>query len=256
MLTLLGKYNLSDKATCQAEGKKTSASSFQQTEQTSSRLLFCQYDPVTESPLHSSATTSHPNRQILAIARLDNTAELQHTFQLPYTPFPDEQKLIIQAYQRWGEDCVQHLHGAFIFAIWDSRKQHLFCARDRMGTYPFFYYQSPSKFVFSNQMNFLVRHCQEELTSNAEWIVDHLCNIWFDKNATFYNEIQRLPPAYTLTISAKKFSIRRYWDFDLYKETHLASDKEYIDVARKHFQTAVKRCLRPPYTIGLVLCKS
>jgi len=44
---------------------------------------------------------------------------------------------IIHAYEEWGVDCVKKLNGMFAFAVWDSRKQRLFMARDRIGIKPF-----------------------------------------------------------------------------------------------------------------------
>src|SRR2546421_10645844 len=46
---------------------------------------------------------------------------------------------VIHAYDEWGEKRVEELNGMFGFAIWDSRKQTLFLARDRMGIKPLYY---------------------------------------------------------------------------------------------------------------------
>src|SRR5436190_16636323 len=40
-------------------------------------------------------------------------------------------EVILAAYERWGENCVDHFVGMFAFALWDERRQHLFCGRDR-----------------------------------------------------------------------------------------------------------------------------
>ena len=48
-------------------------------------------------------------------------------------------EVILRAYAQWGEDCPTRLHGMFAFAIWDSRRQQLFLARDRFGIKPLYY---------------------------------------------------------------------------------------------------------------------
>ena len=42
-------------------------------------------------------------------------------------------EVILKAYKKWGEDCVDHLRGMFSFALWDEENQKLFCARDEIG---------------------------------------------------------------------------------------------------------------------------
>src|SRR5215475_6145475 len=62
---------------------------------------------------------------------------------------------ILHAYEKWGEDCVDHLIGDFSFAIWDKRSRRLFCARDHFGVKPFFFAHLGNSFSFSNSLNLL-----------------------------------------------------------------------------------------------------
>ena len=59
--------------------------------------------------------------------------------ELPASTPSTDVELILHAYRRWDTGCVDHLLGDFAFAIWDGRKQRLFCARDHFGVKPFFY---------------------------------------------------------------------------------------------------------------------
>ena len=61
--------------------------------------------------------------------------------------------LILDAYEKWGEDCVKHLFGDFAFAIWDERNQRYFCARDHFGVKPFYYTYIDNEFAFSTSLN-------------------------------------------------------------------------------------------------------
>ena len=47
---------------------------------------------------------------------------------------------ILHAYEQYGPDCVLRFRGMFAFAIWDKNARKLFCARDRLGKKPFYYY--------------------------------------------------------------------------------------------------------------------
>ena len=53
-----------------------------------------------------------------------------------------EAQILIKAYETWGNEMADHMHGMFAFALWDDEKQELFCLRDQFGTKPFYYYET------------------------------------------------------------------------------------------------------------------
>src|SRR5690606_13411470 len=69
-------------------------------------------------------------------------------------------EVIVNLYEEYGEDCLKYLSGMFAFAIWDSNKQQLFCARDRFGIKPFYYYQDHTKLVFGSEIKPILK-CED-----------------------------------------------------------------------------------------------
>lgn len=61
-------------------------------------------------------------------------------------------EVIVHAYEQWGKDCVQHFNGQFSFAIYDSKKETLFLARDRAGKRPLFYTIHDGRFYFASEI--------------------------------------------------------------------------------------------------------
>jgi asparagine synthase (glutamine-hydrolysing) len=157
---------------------------------------------------------------------------------------PDAE-LILSAYQVWGEDCVAHLLGDFAFAIWDGQRQRLFCARDHFGVKPFFYTQAAEHFVFSNTLNCVRLHRAVSDELNEQAIGDFLLfNGFQDLAMTAFADIQRLPPAHSLTWSEGNLSLRRYWtlpDGDLIRYRHKS---DYIEQFLELLNTAVSDRLR------------
>jgi asparagine synthase (glutamine-hydrolysing) len=49
-------------------------------------------------------------------------------------------EVILAAYERWGEKCLDHFLGMFAFLLWDGRTQPLFAARGRFGVKPLYYH--------------------------------------------------------------------------------------------------------------------
>ena len=121
-------------------------------------------------------------------------------------------ELILQAWQAWQEDMVQHLLGDFCFALWDIRQNLLFCARDHFGVRPFYYAQVGQSLLFSNTLDCLRLHPGISDRLNGQAIGDFLL---FDTNlepgTTFFADIHRLPPGHVLHCRDGRVSTARYW---------------------------------------------
>ena len=53
-----------------------------------------------------------------------------------------EPEILKKAYETWGCEMGDHMHGMYAFALWDEEEQTLFCLRDPFGTKPFYYYET------------------------------------------------------------------------------------------------------------------
>ncbi|HSK64740.1 MAG TPA: asparagine synthase-related protein, partial [Pyrinomonadaceae bacterium] len=157
----------------------------------------------------------------------------------------DEDERILQAYERWGEACVEHLIGDFAFAIWDKRTQRLFCARDHFGVKPFFFARAGNSLIFSNTLNVLRvdPRVSDELNETA--VGDYLA---FGANqelsTTIFRDIQRLPAAHTLSVSNGSLSMRRYWAPAVRDEIRFRDKQSYVDRFNELLTTAVKDRVR------------
>jgi len=60
-------------------------------------------------------------------------------------------EVIIAAYQRWQEDCLQKLRGMFAFGLWDEERQKLFCATDRFSIKQLYYCHDKDTFICNFQ---------------------------------------------------------------------------------------------------------
>jgi len=119
---------------------------------------------------------------------------------------------VLNAYQQWGEECVQHLIGDFAFAIWDGRTRRIFCARDHFGVKPFFFARVANSFIFSNTLNTLRLDARVSDALNENAIGDYLLfGINQDLSTTTFRDIQRLPGAHSLTFTNGSNKTRRYW---------------------------------------------
>src|SRR5262249_897902 len=85
-------------------------------------LLFNTPEAVTE---HLPHATADGRLIITAAARIDNRDELCDLFGISYTDracTPDGE-LVRRAYERWGEQCPDHLLGDWSLAVWHPRER-------------------------------------------------------------------------------------------------------------------------------------
>lgn len=196
-----------------------------------------------------------PRRQghfsITVDGRLDNREELIAALDLrdPADKITDSQ-LILAAYQKWGDRCPERLLGDFAFAIWDSREQTLFCARDPFGVVPFYYTVSDRLFAFASEIKALLCLPDVPRQLNEAKIADYLTAILPDSESTFYQGILRLPAGHCLTISRTQLHRRAYWRLDRDREVRLNSNDEYAEAFREIFSEAVRCRLRSAFPLG------
>ncbi len=178
---------------------------------------------------------------ITANARIDGREDLIAKLPRP-SGTQDDTELILLAYETWGDDCVNHLIGDFAFAITDNRSRRIFCARDHFGVKPFFFTHLDNNFQWSTKLNDLRR---ESDALNETAIGDYLLfGLNQDLSSTTFRDIQRLPPAHTLTLENNSITMRRYWTPDTSKEVRFQDPGSYVERFQELFRNAVKDRLR------------
>lgn len=75
-------------------------------------------------------------------------------------------EVLLHGYEEWGEELPKKLRGMFAFAIWDKRKETLFCVRDNFGIKPFYYYKKQGTFMFSSEIKAFLEHPKFEKMLN------------------------------------------------------------------------------------------
>jgi len=186
-------------------------------------------------------------------ARLDNREELAQKLDFSVDRSMKQitdSELIIASYRKWGEDCPKYLVGDFSFVIWDERKQHLFCARDHLGIKPFYYYLSEKLFIFVNDLKGIVVHPAIPKGINEVAVTNFLVHsLLIDKSLTFIKEVQKLPPAHSLTVTTRIVHKQCFWRAEEAKKVKLPDAKAYASRLRELLEQAVYDRMRSDYPI-------
>ena len=123
-----------------------------------------------------------------------------------------EPAILIKAYEAWGQDMGNHLHGMFAFALWDEEEKKLFCLRDQFGTKPFYYYETADGHLLYGTM---IRQIMEQpgfvKELNEEMLQLYLSLTYVAGENTFFRGLKKLMPGRFLIWQNRKLKIERYW---------------------------------------------
>jgi asparagine synthase (glutamine-hydrolysing) len=150
--------------------------------------------------------------------------------------------LVASAYERWQSALFDKLRGGFAVAIWDEERRSLVIGRDAMGLTPCFYWWNRGILLASPSLDAILGEPEVDGRFNRVLVAEYLQNIrgFQQLHETFYEDIRRLPPAHTLSMSGGMLSLSRYWDpippgFAWATEDEVG---QFVEV----FEAAVDRC--------------
>ncbi len=122
-------------------------------------------------------------------------------------------EVVLYLYKKYKEMCLNYLEGMFAFAIYDTLTQELFCARDRFGIKPFYYFQNDKGFYFSSEIN-TFEHLGFSIGPNLFSVNRYLSSEYYEHiDQTFYKNIFKLKPGHYIKFKNKKRIEIPYWNF-------------------------------------------
>ena len=168
---------------------------------------------------------------------------------------------ILHAFEEHGEECLQLFRGMFGFAIWDAPRRRLFCARDRLGIKPFYYYWDGRLFAFASEMKALLEHPAISPALAEELLPEVLAFGYTSGDRTLFRNIHKLMPGYRLMLETAEghagLAIERYWDvpagppaeeFDMGRRP-----QEWIRETRRRLEESVEMHLMSDVPLGVFL---
>jgi asparagine synthase (glutamine-hydrolysing) len=164
---------------------------------------------------------------------------------------------ILHAYEEFGPKCLQRFRGMFSFALWDRNRRTLFCARDRLGIKPFYYFWDGTLFIFASEIKALLRHPAISARLNEALIPEYLAFGYTSSDSTLFSGIRQLMPGHHLTLRCDpkpRLEIERYWDVPespVVEEKR--SEEEWIKECRRRLEETVEMRLMSDVPLGMFL---
>ena len=130
-------------------------------------------------------------------------------------------EVLLKSYIYYGKDVVKHLNGIFAFAIWNTKTEELFMARDHFGVKPLFYCLKDNTLIFASEIKAIFEYPGIEKIVDKQGLAE-LFGIGPAHTAgtTVFKDIKEIKPAHFAVFNKSGLHIERYWKL---------TSKEHID---------------------------
>ena len=163
-------------------------------------------------------------------------AELEGKGHRFYTQTDSE--VLVHGFEEWGEEMLPRLRGMFGFAIWNTKDQSLFLARDFFGIKPVHYAQVGDHFVYGSEIKSILAFPGFEKKFNYATLDRYLSFQYAVPPETFFEGVYCLLPAHFLWYRGGRVTVQRYWEPRFQPDESL-SEAEAVDRIEKVFEDSV-----------------
>ena len=161
---------------------------------------------------------------------------------------------ILHAYEQYGPDCVTRFRGMFSFAIWDKDSRTLFCARDRLGKKPFYYYWDGRLFAFASEIKALLAHPEISPRFEESLLSEYLNFGYCSGDRTLFSGIRKLMPGHWLRLTPEQLRNPPVLGTSLpYRSREQRDDQSWIAECRTRLEEAVRTRLMSDVPLGMFL---
>ena len=137
-----------------------------------------------------------------------------------------ERAIIVKAYETWGYDMANHLHGMFAFALWDDKEKKLFCLRDQFGTKPFYYYETADgDILYGTSIRDIMEQPGFVKELNEEMLQIYMSLTYVAGENTFFRGLKKLMPGRYLIWQQGELRIERYWTPEFHPDNSKTLDE-------------------------------
>lgn len=165
-------------------------------------------------------------------------------------------EVVLASWLEWGEACVERLQGMYAFAIWDSRVQRLFLARDHFGIKPLLYGAADGIFYFASEFQ-AIASLGLTAALDYEALDLYLQLQCIPAPFTVVKEVRKLEPGSMLVVDAEARQVRRrrYWipRFVPEPEADARSDSDWLELLDQALEASVRRHLVSDVPFGAFL---
>lgn len=172
---------------------------------------------------------------------------------LPDAARTADSTLVGKAWEKWGEDCLDELHGPFGIVVADLERQQVFAARGHERGCSLYYHTDDTRLIIATTTKPMF--CDPAVAREIDElkVADSLVLNHEDRERSFFRDIRLVPSGHALRADPDGLAVRGFYSLDRLRDIRFARDEDYVEAARELLGKAVASAMRAVQTPALSL---
>ncbi len=167
-------------------------------------------------------------------------------------PGSGDTALLPHLYEEHGLGFAERLSGMFAIALWDSRRERLILARDRLGKKPLLWTRLPDGTIaFASELKALLRLPSLRREVDGHALDAYLALQYVPGPATALRGVAKVPPGHLLVVEQGRERLERYWRPS--PRPRALTEEAWLELVRDGVSAAVRRRLVSDVPLGALL---
>ena len=149
-----------------------------------------------------------------------------------------DSEVLVHGFEEWKEDMLPKLRGMFGFAIYNTKDNSLFIARDFFGIKPMHYTQIGNDFVYASEIKSILEYPKFEKKFNRKALDSYLSFQYAVPPETFFEGVYCLMPGHYLWYKDGEIETTRYFEARFNPDEEM-TEEEAVDKIEKVFENSV-----------------
>lgn len=149
-----------------------------------------------------------------------------------------DSEVLVHGFEEWKEDMLPKLRGMFGFAIYNTKDNSLFIARDFFGIKPMHYTQIGNDFVYASEIKSILEYPKFEKKFNRKAFDSYLSFQYAVPPETFFEGVYCLMPGHYLWYKDGEVETTRYFEARFNPDEEM-TEEEAVDRIEKVFENSV-----------------
>ena len=163
-----------------------------------------------------------------------------------------DSEVLVHGFEEWKEDMLPKLRGMFGFAIYNTKDNSLFIARDFFGIKPMHYTQIGNDFVYASEIKSILEYPKFEKKFNRKALDSYLSFQYAVPPETFFEGVYCLMPGHYLWYKDGEVETTRYFEARFNPDEEM-TEEEAVDRIEKVFENSVNAHKIADVEVGCLL---